>query len=313
MSILCNGIAGAKVRTKGCYVVPEKKKYSRHKPLCVFVYLYKGKCLYCVMGLQVPRSGPRVAMWFQRRRSAKVRTKGCYVVPEKKKYSRLKPLYVFIEATSEESINLAVKVLEELKAEAFQLAESSIVRKVPVGLEDAPVAFDLLNRLLGQGGANLRHIENQTGATVSLRGQQSGFIKFTNNKESEEPLHIRVEHKKEDIVVEAQRLALNLVQTIKDDFKEFSKYESQKFSYIPTTSTIPAQETSASGFKINKERINVVLSSNATDSHKLSPFVIWKAAKPSIFKNLTMSYLPVYYRAQVCLDGHIFVQREVCD
>ncbi|XP_046679627.1 uncharacterized protein LOC124367007 isoform X3 [Homalodisca vitripennis] len=171
---------------------------------------------------------------------AKVRTKGCYVVPEKKKYSRLKPLYVFIEATSEESINLAVKVLEELKAEAFQLAESSIVRKVPVGLEDAPVAFDLLNRLLGQGGANLRHIENQTGATVSLRGQQSGFIKFTNNKESEEPLHIRVEHKKEDIVVEAQRLALNLVQTIKDDFKEFSKYESQKFSYIPTTSTIPA-------------------------------------------------------------------------
>lgn len=41
-------------------------------------------------------------------------------------------------------------------------------------------------------GTNLKYIMNNTGAIVTMRGNDSGFIE-ENGQESVEPLHIRIE------------------------------------------------------------------------------------------------------------------------
>lgn len=71
---------------------------------------------------------------------------------------------------------------------------SNLQEKVLIGLEHAPPTFDLRNKLIGQGGANLHYIRNETGAMVTLRGKGSGFIEPTTGAESMEPLHLCVEY-----------------------------------------------------------------------------------------------------------------------
>lgn len=61
-----------------------------------------------------------------------------------------------------------------------------------IGLDHAPPAFDLRNKILGLNGANLHYIMNETGAVVTMRGRGSGFIE-ANGQESVEPLHLCVE------------------------------------------------------------------------------------------------------------------------
>jgi len=63
-----------------------------------------------------------------------------------------------------------------------------------IGL-DAPPSFDLKKKILGLNGVNLQNIMNKTGATVTMRGQGSGFIEV-NGQESVEPLHLHIEYLK---------------------------------------------------------------------------------------------------------------------
>lgn len=60
-------------------------------------------------------------------------------------------------------------------------------------MDNAPVSFDLRNKLLGAGGTNLQYMRNETGAMVTLRGKGSGFIEPTTGTESHEPLHFYIE------------------------------------------------------------------------------------------------------------------------
>lgn len=69
------------------------------------------------------------------------------------------------------------------------------VAKLPIFL-DAPFAFDLRSRVVGMGGTNLNYIQTETGATVTLRGKGSLFIDPTTQNESNEPLHLYIEHSK---------------------------------------------------------------------------------------------------------------------
>ena len=60
-------------------------------------------------------------------------------------------------------------------------------------MDNAPAAFDIRNKLLGAGGANLQYMRNETGAMVTLRGKGSGFIEASSGTESLEPLHFYIE------------------------------------------------------------------------------------------------------------------------
>ncbi|XP_017796122.1 PREDICTED: tigger transposable element-derived protein 2-like [Habropoda laboriosa] len=80
------------------------------------------------------------------------------------------------------------------------------------------------------------------------------------------------------------------------------------FKLLPDRMLATPQETTAAGFKTNKERITVAFCTNAAGSHKLPLFVIGKSAKPRAFKNININALPVYYKAQksVWMNSFLF-------
>jgi hypothetical protein len=67
---------------------------------------------------------------------------------------------------------------------------------------------------------------------------------------------------------------------------------------LPQKTLVSNQEKSVSGIKVAKERVTVAACSNASGTHKLPLFVTGTSRKPKAFKNLNLSSLPVYYRAQ---------------
>ena len=80
------------------------------------------------------------------------------------------------------------------------------------------------------------------------------------------------------------------------------------FKLLPKQTFAMADEKSAPGMKVNKERLTVALCSNAAGTHKIPLFVIGKSKKPRVFKHVNMEALPVYYRSQksAWMDSHLF-------
>ncbi|KAJ9595034.1 hypothetical protein L9F63_013662, partial [Diploptera punctata] len=152
---------------------------------------------------------------------AAVSTRGRYLSQEDRARNPAeRPLYLHIQAATKQAIDLAVQKIEEIiqqhqmdqlpplsRPSKFKMgppqqnmppplmsihATMPSVEKVLVGLEHAPPSFDLRNKLIGLGGANLHYIRNETGAMVTLRGKGSGFVEPTTGSESLEPLHLCV-------------------------------------------------------------------------------------------------------------------------
>lgn len=67
---------------------------------------------------------------------------------------------------------------------------------------------------------------------------------------------------------------------------------------LPDKTLATMSEKSAPGFKMQKDRITVMVCSNASGSHKLPLFVLGKSKNPRAFKNLNMNALPVNYSSQ---------------
>ncbi|GFT63331.1 jerky protein homolog-like [Trichonephila clavipes] len=70
------------------------------------------------------------------------------------------------------------------------------------------------------------------------------------------------------------------------------------FMALPKKSLASQDEKSAPDYKMSKDRVTLMASSNAFGNHKLPLMVIGKSAKPKAFKNVNMKSLPVYYRSQ---------------
>ncbi len=67
---------------------------------------------------------------------------------------------------------------------------------------------------------------------------------------------------------------------------------------LPQKTLATISEKSASGFKVQKDRITVMVCANASGNHKLSLLVIGKSKKPRAFKNLNLNALPANYYNQ---------------
>jgi hypothetical protein len=86
------------------------------------------------------------------------------------------------------------------------------VEKVFINIS-AP-SFQLKQKILGDG--NLKYISEETKARVTLRGSGSDFIEAS-GYESNEPLHIFIEHINFKGVSEAKNLVKNLLETVQQD------------------------------------------------------------------------------------------------
>lgn len=108
-----------------------------------------------------------------------------------------------IESETQKSMRIARMIKnkddnqqKQISYNQFQPAPAQQLNKLMIGLDHAPANFDLKNRIVGSNGTNLNYIRNETGAMVTLRGRSSMFIDPTTGTESNEPLHLFIDHTK---------------------------------------------------------------------------------------------------------------------
>ena len=84
------------------------------------------------------------------------------------------------------------------------------------------------------------------------------------------------------------------IQSLKAKIQEMGLTEEQIYNadetalyyrLLPDITYVAASEKNAPGHKKSKERVTLMLCSNATGTHKINPLVIGKSAKPRAFKN----------------------------
>lgn len=95
--------------------------------------------------------------------------------------------------------------------------------KLFVGMETAPVNFNLKAKLTGPNCDFFNYIANLTGSKVILRGRGSGFIEPTSGKEAFEAMYVFISHPTKYGVEKAKTLVINLIQKVKGDLEMFMK------------------------------------------------------------------------------------------
>jgi hypothetical protein len=63
--------------------------------------------------------------------------------------------------------------------------------RIPIDLEPVP-GFNLRAQVVGQGGAYVKHIQQQTRCRVQIKGRGSGFIESSTGRESDEAMFLHV-------------------------------------------------------------------------------------------------------------------------
>lgn len=155
---------------------------------------------------------------------ASLTTKGTWYPDRSLAKAENPPLFIHVEATSQESLYKALaKIQEVIDSEAPQLIEERGMRgrapasrekegsagphggagpgwperrkwaeeKIPMGLETLR-NFNVRAKIVGPGGMFVKYIQAETGTRVQIKGRGSGFFESDTGKESEEEMHIHV-------------------------------------------------------------------------------------------------------------------------
>jgi len=164
---------------------------------------------------------------------AAVVTKGRYYSPDElaqRKDGDEIPLSLEVSAFDARQADKAVELIREImndtplpdpRALSKQVADGFAVKKVFVGLEDAPTTFSVIGKILGPKGSYLKHINTISGARVDLRGK--GSRQLPGVPGADLPLHIEISSRVESQVEEAVRLVEDLVGTVKADYEKYKK------------------------------------------------------------------------------------------
>ncbi|EKX35045.1 hypothetical protein GUITHDRAFT_166094 [Guillardia theta CCMP2712] len=185
---------------------------------------------------------------------AAVVTKGKFYSPEElaqRKDGDEIPLSLEVSAFDARQVDKAVDLIREImndtplpdpRALSKQVADGFAVKKVFVGLEDAPPTFSVIGKILGPKGSYLKHINTISGARVDLRGK--GSRQLPGVPGADLPLHIEISSRVESQVEEAVRLVEDLVGTVKADYEKYKKsQERNNFnSMIPKPPLPPGWE-----------------------------------------------------------------------
>lgn len=124
------------------------------------------------------------------------------------------PLYLHVTSTSKEGLEQAVAKIEELIAQALpDLVDQRRFRgrrepdpnveldsrgrrkwpeeRIPVDLEPIP-GFNLRASVVGAQGANVKHIQQESGCRIQIKGRGSGYLDSETGLESDEDMYLHV-------------------------------------------------------------------------------------------------------------------------
>ncbi|CDH60401.1 eukaryotic type kh-domain type i [Lichtheimia corymbifera JMRC:FSU:9682] len=165
----------------------------------------------------------------QRETNADVTTRGKYYPDKALATDTEPPLYLHISATTKESLEKAVVMIEDMiqnatlpaptphPAERRERERRFFEEKIYVGLESTP-HFNLRAKIVGPQGSFVKHIQSETGTRVQLKGKGSGFYETSTGLEAEEPLHVHITCTREEGLEKAVELTRDLINTVKADY-----------------------------------------------------------------------------------------------
>ncbi|KAM7200545.1 hypothetical protein V8F20_005276 [Naviculisporaceae sp. PSN 640] len=175
---------------------------------------------------------------------ADVTTRGSYYPDKSMATPSNPPLYLHVTSTTKEGLEKAVAKIEEMmKQELPQLVDERRFRrreqeerppvekdeygrrkwpdlKIPIDLESVP-GFNLRAQVVGTGGQYVKHIQQETGCRVQIKGRGSGFIEHATGRESDEPMYLHVAAPDEKMVEHAKELCNDLITEVKKQYEHF--------------------------------------------------------------------------------------------
>lgn len=87
-------------------------------------------------------------------------------------------------------------------------------------MENVP-GFNLRAQVVGQGGAYVKHIQQETGCRVQIKGRGSGFMENSTGQESDEPMYLHVAGPQPQQVEKAKELCEDLLKSVRANYQRF--------------------------------------------------------------------------------------------
>ncbi|CAG7991322.1 unnamed protein product [Penicillium salamii] len=177
---------------------------------------------------------------------ADVTTRGNYYPDKNMATAASPPLYLHVTSTNKDGLEKAVEMINGLiqkelpvlvderrfrnnKREPEQQVERDEYgrrkwpdERIAIDLEPVP-GFNLRAQVVGQGGAYVKHIQQQTRCRVQIKGRGSGFIESSTNRESDEPMYLHVAGPDANDVQQAKELCEDLLNNVKEQYQKFKE------------------------------------------------------------------------------------------
>ncbi|OAL35508.1 hypothetical protein AYO20_05127 [Fonsecaea nubica] len=172
---------------------------------------------------------------------ADVTTRGSYYPDKSMATATNPPLYLHVTSTTKAGLEKAIAKIEELmKQELPNLVDERRFRRrepeqferdefgrrkwpeerIPIDMENIP-GFNLRAQVVGQGGAYVKHIQQETGCRVQIKGRGSGFMEHSTGQESDEPMYLHVAGPQPAQVQKAKELCEDLLANVRVNFEHF--------------------------------------------------------------------------------------------
>ncbi|KAG6032633.1 hypothetical protein E4U41_007181 [Claviceps citrina] len=181
---------------------------------------------------------------------ADITTRGSYLPNKAMATAANPPLYLHITSTTKEGLDAAVaKINELIQQELPQLVDERRFRRrdqeqpeperervdrdrehggrrkwpeerISIDLEPIP-GFNLRAQIVGHGGSYVKHIQQETGCRVQIKGRGSGYIEAATNRESDEDMYLHVAGPDPAMVEKAKELCDDLISNVKEQYEEF--------------------------------------------------------------------------------------------
>ncbi|KAK3493141.1 hypothetical protein B0T13DRAFT_402990 [Neurospora crassa] len=159
-----------------------------------------------------------------------VTTRGSYYPDKSMATPANPPLYLHVTSTTKEGLEKAVAKIEEMmKQELPQLVDERRFRRrdqeqrIPINLEPVP-GFNLRAQVVGHGGAYVKHIQQETGCRVQIKGRGSGYIEASTGRESDDDMYLHVAGPDPKMVEKAKELCEDLMENVKQQYEEFKSH-----------------------------------------------------------------------------------------
>ncbi|RMZ83771.1 hypothetical protein DV738_g856, partial [Chaetothyriales sp. CBS 135597] len=172
---------------------------------------------------------------------ADITTRGSYYPDKSLATATNPPLYLHVTSTSRSGLEKAIARIEELmKQELPNLVDERRFRRrdqdtverdefgrrkwpeerIPLNMENVP-GFNLRAQVVGQGGAYVKHIQQESGCKVQIKGRGSGFMEHSTGQESDEPIYLHVTAPQPQQVQKGKELCEDLLASVRQNYEHF--------------------------------------------------------------------------------------------